>query len=694
MTTFGEMLKKYSLLVTVGLLIQYSSGLNATEDDFIQFDHFKADPVAMKCYADDHASSFNEQIYGVNIGGWMVLEPWITPSLFYQFLGGNEETAAGDMFNFCRVLGPEEGNKQLRRHWDTWVTEAIIKELAEEGLINSLRLPVGDWMYNPYGPYIGCTDGALEYVDKLLDWAENYNLSVMIDIHGLKDSQNGFDNSGEQRGFRWTSKFNTVPAYLVTFSHWPIRTANWMGDFDLDAGEYTSYNEENVKHSLVAIENIVDRYKGHPAILGLEPANEPWEFTPIDKLKSYYWEGYLIVKKGAPGWKYMIHDSFRLDTNIWGGFMEGCPDRALDTHMYQAWFYPSSREGFYADACGTKERIASMENAYGPLVVGEWSLATDNCAMWLNGFNDNLSGFPMLPCKYVECADPYMGFEQPGTPVEPNRPIQGPFGTGMSGPSWGMCPVNRDWMVETSDESSNWILAPPKAPDGMDDTDTVMRNIAEKKLNAFSGSGHGQYFWNFRTELDEPQWSYLLAMRRGWMPTRQSPKTEEIINACVKEDTGQYKCVAKNGMLDKDFRDGCKYVFNVEGNHTDFVAYVDSLSGQTLKELADDLYGRYWAAYRANGATCDFSGTARLMELNYTYVPPPGSTIVEEAIRPLFAIMIGVGFIAFMVLFAASIFQIGGYVKKKNLKSLGAIRRSFQGLKAWGSFNERDSLIT
>jgi glucan 1,3-beta-glucosidase len=26
-------------------------------------------------------------ITGVNLGGWMVLEPWITPSLFYRFLG-------------------------------------------------------------------------------------------------------------------------------------------------------------------------------------------------------------------------------------------------------------------------------------------------------------------------------------------------------------------------------------------------------------------------------------------------------------------------------------------------------------------------------------------------------------------------------------------------------------------------------
>ena len=27
---------------------------------------------------------------GTALGGWLVLEPWITPSLFYQFLGKSE----------------------------------------------------------------------------------------------------------------------------------------------------------------------------------------------------------------------------------------------------------------------------------------------------------------------------------------------------------------------------------------------------------------------------------------------------------------------------------------------------------------------------------------------------------------------------------------------------------------------------
>lgn len=78
------------------------------------------------------------------------------------------------------------------------------------------------------GPYINCTDGSLEYVDKLLDWALKYNLTVLLDIHGIKDSQNGFDNSGQTSGFEWTSLLNDWPIGLVTFEHWPVRSAKWM----------------------------------------------------------------------------------------------------------------------------------------------------------------------------------------------------------------------------------------------------------------------------------------------------------------------------------------------------------------------------------------------------------------------------------------------------------------------------------
>lgn len=48
-------------------------------------------------------------------------------------------------------------------------------------------------VYVPYGPYHDCFDGALEKVEQLLDWAYAYGLTVLIDVHTMKDSQNGFD---------------------------------------------------------------------------------------------------------------------------------------------------------------------------------------------------------------------------------------------------------------------------------------------------------------------------------------------------------------------------------------------------------------------------------------------------------------------------------------------------------------------
>ena len=88
-------------------------------------------------------------------------------------------------------------------------------------------------------------------------------------------------------------------------------------------------------------------------------------------------------------------DSFRLDE--WGGFMKGCPAVALDTHVYQAWFDIRSQQSFLDNACSWRSRIYDARAAGGlPIIVGEWSLATDNCAMWLNGFHDDAPGYPKV----------------------------------------------------------------------------------------------------------------------------------------------------------------------------------------------------------------------------------------------------------------------------------------------------------
>ena len=50
----------------------------------------------------------------------------------------------------------------------------------------------------------------------------------------------------------------------------------------------------------------------------------------------------------------------------------------------------------------------------------------------------------------------------------------------MSGPIFGLCPVDRDWHKESSGNPAtgqDWIRSPPNAPKRLDDTDDVMRRV-------------------------------------------------------------------------------------------------------------------------------------------------------------------------------------------------------------------------
>lgn len=149
---------------------------------------------------------------GTNAGGWLVLEPWITPTLFYRFLGKTKEDGIGvDGYHLCETLGAEEGNALMKDHWANWITEDTIKSMADRE-IEIVRLPIGDYTLKPYGPYVGCMDGSDDQAQWFLDTCEKYNIKVLIDVHTMKDSQNGFDNSGKATPFIWDDEND--------FHHW------------------------------------------------------------------------------------------------------------------------------------------------------------------------------------------------------------------------------------------------------------------------------------------------------------------------------------------------------------------------------------------------------------------------------------------------------------------------------------------
>lgn len=137
--------------------------------------HYSSTPFKRDAAGDTLKYDFNGKVRGVNLGGWFVLEPWITPSIF-------EGNAAVDEWTYTQELGKDAAKSQLSAHWNSWITQDDFNQIAGAGL-NFVRIPLGYWSVLPIDgePFV---QGAYEVLGQALDWAQGAGLNVMIDLHG------------------------------------------------------------------------------------------------------------------------------------------------------------------------------------------------------------------------------------------------------------------------------------------------------------------------------------------------------------------------------------------------------------------------------------------------------------------------------------------------------------------------------
>ena len=60
-----------------------------------------------------------------------------------------------------------------------------------------------------------------------MDWAADRNISVLLDVHAVRDSQNGFDNGGRVWQLEWDETG-------TKFNHHDIAAGEWLGDWDFE----------------------------------------------------------------------------------------------------------------------------------------------------------------------------------------------------------------------------------------------------------------------------------------------------------------------------------------------------------------------------------------------------------------------------------------------------------------------------
>lgn len=289
----------------------------------------------------------SEKIYGVNIGGWLVLEPWITPSIFQKLSGVVDEYTLG------QTLGHDAALAVLREHWDTWCTWQDFNKIKQAGF-NVVRIPIGFWAYDTFGtPFV---QGAADYIDAAVDWSRGLGLKIIIDLHGAPGSQNGYDNSGER-----------------------LANPGWQ-------------QGDTVAQTLQVLQTIANKYAQtsyQDVIIGIELLNEPLLYKlNYDEVRQFYRDGYgnVRVVSDTP---VILHDGFN-PPNTWNGFLTpsdaNAQNVAIDHHEYQvfdntqvAWQPWQHRQA----VCNNAE---SYNGADKWTFVGEWTAAMTDCAPALNGY--------------------------------------------------------------------------------------------------------------------------------------------------------------------------------------------------------------------------------------------------------------------------------------------------------------------
>ena len=256
------------------------------------------------------------------------------------------------------------------------------------------------------------------------------------------------------------------------------------------------------------MEAMLQRWGSHSAVIGFQPINEPTEFTPLDYLKDYYRRVRKLVKRYAPQAYFVFHESFRFSWDTWKDlFAPGDWNKvAVDHNGYTAWAnkpYESVQEAcdfIYDDL----QDAAKFREAGCEVWWGEWSLATDNCALWLDGFNDVNPDYPKRNCKSVDCPISYMPADQFDTSF--NRESTKPLGP------WG-----------DSDQTLCGITGGKCWTDAEQFSNEDVGKFAKCILEVFDNNTDAHFMWTARTEFED-KWSYVKSWDNMWI------NTTEVVN--------------------------------------------------------------------------------------------------------------------------------------------------------------------
>ncbi|TFK63908.1 glycoside hydrolase [Pluteus cervinus] len=298
-------------------------------------------------------------VRGVNLGGWLVTQPYAVPSIYEKFLNAGPLPVI-DEWSLSLAMG-DNLQTEMEQHYSTFITEQDFADIAGAGL-NWVRIPIGYWAIEtqPGEPFLAQV--SWKYFLKAIQWARKYGLRICLDVHGLPGSQNGWDHSGRRgvvnmmRGVMGFANAQRSLNYLRTFA------------------QFISQKQYSNVVPVLGIANDV-----RMDLLGEIP------------VKSFYLAAYNAIRKvtgtGAGNGPYIaIHEAFR-GVFVWQDFLQGADRLALDQHPSFA--FNVTEQDAVSDLvrrpCDWAVATNHSSEHFGITLGGQFNGAVNDCGLWITG---------------------------------------------------------------------------------------------------------------------------------------------------------------------------------------------------------------------------------------------------------------------------------------------------------------------
>jgi hypothetical protein len=179
------------------------------------------------------ASGNQVVLAGVNLGGWLVEEPWMQPFTTDPPPGSSDAVIQDhvSIWGEARKRFGEAGMEKLRTAFrDNWITASDFDRIHAYGL-NCVRLPFLSSLVDE--------PGGLHWLDQAIGWAGERHIYVILDMHGAPGCQSGEAHTGQKN----LNRFFSDPS--------------------------------NVARAAAIWKELAERYRGNPAVAGYDLLNEP-----------------------------------------------------------------------------------------------------------------------------------------------------------------------------------------------------------------------------------------------------------------------------------------------------------------------------------------------------------------------------------------------------------------------------------